>query len=80
MQKLIGPHVLAHLSAANAAALDTHGFFPGLIADPFRSGLHAAFTFAIAACLIAAAASWSRGPRYLGAEATTTQDSATTSA
>jgi len=72
VQKLIGPHVLAHLSAANASALDTRGFFPGLIASPFRSGLHAAFTFAIAACLIAAAASWSRGPRYLGAEATET--------
>ena len=35
---------------------------------PFRSGLHVAFAFSIAACLIAAAASWSRGGRYVAAE------------
>jgi hypothetical protein len=37
------------------------GFFPHLIAAPFRDGLHTAFAFAIAACLVAALASWSRG-------------------
>ena len=36
---------------------------PQLIAAPFRNGLHQAFTFAIAICLVAAAASWSRGPK-----------------
>ena len=43
-------------------------YFPSLISGPFRSGLHVAFAFSIAACLIAAAASWSRGGRYVAAE------------
>ena len=46
---------------ANAAALTGRSFFPHLIAEPFRSGLHEAFAFAIVACLMAAVASWSRG-------------------
>ena len=41
----------------------TTRFFPNLIAGPFSSGLHKAFLFAIAACLLAAAMSWSRGGR-----------------
>jgi len=65
IRTLLGPHILAHLSAANRAALTGHSFFPELIAAPFRAGLTAAFTFAMAACLIAAAASWSRGSRYV---------------
>jgi hypothetical protein len=40
------------------------GFFPQLISGPFRDGLHAAFLFAIVACLIAAAASFLRGGAY----------------
>jgi MFS family permease len=63
VRTLIGPHVLAHLSAANKAALTRHDFFPNLIAGPFSSGLHKAFLFAIAACLLAAMMSWSRGGR-----------------
>jgi MFS family permease len=60
---LIGPRVLSHLSSAHAAAIETHSFFANLIATSFRSGLHEAFTFAIAICLLAAAASWSRGAK-----------------
>jgi MFS family permease len=63
VKELVGPHVLAHLSSANVASLESHSFFPTLISDPFRSGLHEAFAFAIAACLVAAVASWSRGGR-----------------
>ena len=37
VRTLIGPHVLTHLSAANAAALEHRGFFPNLIAGPFQS-------------------------------------------
>ena len=66
--ELIGPHVLAQLSPANAAAVSSHDFFPSLIAGPFRTGLHEAFAFAIAACLIGAATSWSRGPRQVVGE------------
>jgi hypothetical protein len=70
MQHLLGPSVLAHLPAANAAALQGRSFFPHLIAAPFRHGLHTAFDFAIAACLVAAAASWFRGRRYVHQQTT----------
>jgi hypothetical protein len=60
-QELIGPHVLAQLPPHDAATISGRSFFPNLIAAPFRSGLHEAFAFAIAACLVAAVASWSRG-------------------
>jgi hypothetical protein len=64
-QKLLGPHVLSRLPAHSAAAIRGRAFFPHLIAGPFRSGLHEAFAFAIAACLVAALASWSRGGRVV---------------
>jgi MFS family permease len=60
---LIGPHVLSHLAGTHAAAIEAHSFFANLIATSFRHGLHQAFTFSIAICLIAAAASWSRGAK-----------------
>jgi hypothetical protein len=62
---LVGAGTLAHLTAAQQAALAQHSFFPGLIAAPFQAGLHAAFDFAIVASLAAAAASWTRGGRYV---------------
>jgi MFS family permease len=62
-QSLIGPHVLAHLSAAHRATIEGHTFFPSLIASPFRNGLHQAFRVATAICLVAAFASSSRGGR-----------------
>ncbi len=65
MQHLLGPSVLAHLPAGRAAVLEGRSFFPHLISAPFRQGLHAAFDFAIGACLLAAAASWVRGGRYI---------------
>jgi MFS family permease len=61
IQHLLGPHVLAGLSAHSQAVLTGSSFFPNLISAPFRDGLHAAFLFAIIACLIAAAASLMRG-------------------
>jgi len=61
IQQLVGPSVLSHLSSANRATLIGRKFFPRLISPPFHSGLHYAFGFAIAACLVAALASWSRG-------------------
>jgi MFS family permease len=60
---LVGPHVLGALSAHDQAALTGSAFFPNLISDPFRAGLHSAFAFAIVACLIGAAASLLRGGR-----------------
>ena len=67
-KQLIGPHVLAKLPAHDAAAIRGRGFFPHLISGPFHSGLHEAFAFAIAACLVAALASWSRGGRVVAPE------------
>jgi len=61
IQHLLGAPALASLSAHNQAVLAGRAFFPHLIAAPFRVGLHEAFAFAIAACLIAAAASLLRG-------------------
>jgi MFS family permease len=60
---LLGPHVLNALPASDHAVLTGHAFFPHLISGPFRHGLHAAFAFAIVACLVAAAASSLRGRR-----------------
>jgi MFS family permease len=68
IQKLLGSHALSLLSPANAATVTGRAFFPALISGPFRSGLHAAFAFAIIACLLAAATSWSRGGRYVAGE------------
>jgi hypothetical protein len=65
IEHLLGPHVLAGLSAHDQAALTGSSFFPTLISGPFRDGLHAAFLFAIVACLIAAAASLLRGGRMI---------------
>ncbi len=64
IQQLLGPHVVAGLSASAHATVVGRSFFPQLIAAPFRSGLHEAFVFAIIACLIAAAASLLRGGQY----------------
>jgi MFS family permease len=75
-KELIGPHILSHLSAANATAIGGRGFFPHLIAAPFHSGLHEAFAFAAGACLVAAATSWSRGRRYIAVETAVGADAA----
>ncbi len=62
---LLPAHVLASLPPARRAVIVGRSFFPHLIAVPFSSGLHAAFDFAALGCLVAAAASWSRGKRYV---------------
>ena len=58
---LLGPHVLSQLSATQRATVTGEQFFPSLITDAFRDGLHAAFNFGIVMCLVGAAASWTRG-------------------
>jgi hypothetical protein len=68
-KELLGRHVLAGLSHANADAVSGRSFFPHLIATPFHDGLREAFAFAIAACLVAAVASWSRGGRSVAVPA-----------
>jgi len=68
VQHLLGNAVLAHLPPGHAAVVTGRSFFPDLISAPFRQGLHAAFDFAIVACLVAAAASWLRGGKYVYVE------------
>ncbi|MEY2440821.1 MAG: hypothetical protein QOJ46_247 [bacterium] len=63
IEHLVGSHALATLPAPDQATLTGSSFFPELISGPFQAGLHAAFAFAIVACLIAAAASWMRGAK-----------------
>ncbi|HET6869431.1 MAG TPA: MFS transporter [Solirubrobacteraceae bacterium] len=65
IQHLLGGSVLVHLPAHTQSVLAGRTFFPKLISDPFRSGLHEAFAFAIVACIVAAIASWWRGERYV---------------
>jgi len=65
IETLVGPQVLGQLSAANQAALTGQSFFSNLISVPFHAGLTEAFVFAAIVCLIAAAASWSRGGRFV---------------
>jgi hypothetical protein len=60
---LLGPGAVHALTAHQRAVLTGRSFFPNLISTPFRDGLHAAFAFAITACLVAAAASLMRGGR-----------------
>ena len=67
MANLLGP-ALHHLPAARVGYLTGRAFFPHLIAPPFMNGLHAAFDFAILACLLAALASWLRGAKYVHQE------------
>jgi MFS family permease len=67
VQHLIGPAVLSHLSAAQQATLTGRSFFPTLITAPFKAGLRATFDFAIAASLVAAAVSWTRGGKVAAA-------------
>ncbi len=68
VRHLVGDDAMAQLPPADVAALSGNTFFPDLISGPFQAGLHIAFAFAIAACVIAAAASLFRGDRYVAAE------------
>jgi MFS family permease len=70
IENLVGPNILDHLSAADRAQLTGHWFFSDLISKPFHAGLTEAFIFATVVCLIGAAASWSRGGRYVHDEQT----------
>jgi hypothetical protein len=68
IQHLVGAYALAALPAHAHATLTGQAFFPHLIAGSFSDDLDTAFTFAIVACLVAAAASLLRGGQYHHAE------------
>ncbi|MBV8297856.1 MAG: MFS transporter [Acidimicrobiia bacterium] len=65
IRTLLGPHVLGTLSSTHAAYLTGKSYFPQLISQPFMHGLRIVFSAATVMSLIAAAASWMRGSRYV---------------
>jgi MFS family permease len=69
MRVLLGPAALGRLRPEQAANLTGRGFFPELIAGPFKHGLVIVFLAALAMSLVAAAASWLRGGRYVHRDA-----------
>jgi MFS family permease len=68
VQSLLGGHTLSQLPSHDSAYLTGHTFFPSLISGPFHDGLIVAFAFAILACLVAAAASWFMGEKFVNAD------------
>jgi MFS family permease len=65
MHTLLGDKVLAALPPDKAAYVTGTTFFPKLISSPFKHGLAIAFSASLLMCLVAAAASWLRGSRYV---------------
>jgi MFS family permease len=61
MGTLLGPHVLAGLGSAHAAAVTGKAFFPSLISGPFHHGLIVTFTASAALCALAGLTSWWAG-------------------
>jgi len=69
MRVLLGPAALGRLRPEQAANLTGRSFFPELMAGPFKHGLVIVFLAALAMSLVAAAASWLRGGRYVHQDA-----------
>ena len=69
---LIPSNILNALPAQQAATITSRGFFPQLIAGAFHDGLHQVLIFSIVLSLIAAAASWLSGRKYMYHEETRT--------
>ena len=62
---MIPQQVLAALPAATAAHVTGTEFFPQLISAAFQQGLRVIFGVGFVLCLLAAAASWMRGTKYV---------------
>jgi hypothetical protein len=65
MEKLLGSASAAHVSAAQWAVITGKKFFPNLISGPFMKGLRITLVASFVMMLIAAAASWMRGAKYV---------------
>jgi MFS family permease len=65
MKSLLGSAHAAGVSSAQFHQITGKTFFPHLIANPFMHGLRIAFVASLFMCLIAGAASWLRGARYV---------------
>lgn len=62
---LLGPDVLNSLPPEAVKEITSRTFFPQLIAGPFQAGFIVVMIFSVIICLIAAAASWMRGGKYI---------------
>ena len=62
---LLGPQVMNSLSPTSVAEITSRSYFPQLISGPFDHGLRIVLAFSVVMCLIAAAASWLRGGKYV---------------
>jgi MFS family permease len=60
IRELLGHQALVGLPHAQQVTLTGRQFFPSLIAAPFRTGLQAAFDFAIVSSILGAIISWTR--------------------
>ncbi len=67
MKTLLGP-ALNGLPAARASFITGKTFFPQFISGPFVHGLRIVFSASVVLMLVAAAASWMRGIRYVHEE------------
>jgi hypothetical protein len=65
LKTLLGPAVLSHVSAAQAANLTSRAFFPQLIGPAFVGSLSIILGVAVFMSLIAAVASAFRGGKYV---------------
>ena len=68
MATLLPPQVLHALPPAQVQVLTGKTFFPQLISGPFQQGLAVVFIAAAVMAVVAAAASWLRGGRYVHVE------------
>jgi MFS family permease len=65
LKTLIPSAVMNTLSAEQVATTTSRAFFPQLIAQAFHDGLTKIMIFSTVMCLVAAAASWLRGGKYV---------------
>jgi hypothetical protein len=65
LKSLLGPAVLGHLPAGQAAAITGRSFFPKLIGPSFKDALVLILSFAVVMCVIAAVASALRGGKFI---------------
>jgi MFS family permease len=68
MAQLVPASALHALPAAQATAITGKHFFPEILAAPFTVGIKVAFSFALLLYLLAAAASWKAGAKYVNQE------------
>jgi MFS family permease len=68
LSHLISHDVMASLPLHTQQVMASREFFPSIISQPFRDGLHAACDSAVIACLLAAGCSWLRGGKFVYVE------------